>query len=103
MKWEPGQAATIKTKNFVLRPLTPADVTDRFVSWFADPKVMQYVDLVMNRSRDQLVEFTSGFDNKSRFIFWNFPEGFGPVHRVFPRLLQFPAKQRADGGGDWRP
>ena len=68
MKWKPGQAVRIETENFRLRSLRPEDVTDRFVSWFGDHEVMEYVGMPMNLSRNQINRSISKFDNKSRFV-----------------------------------
>lgn len=69
MKWKPGQAVRIETENYFLRSLRAPDVTDRFVSWFGDHEVMEYVAMPMNLSRNKINGLISRFDNKSNFIF----------------------------------
>ena len=86
MKWKPGQALKIETANYYLRPLRPQDVTDRFVAWFGDHDVMEYVSMPMNLSRNRINRFISKFDNKSRFI-------FGVFTRESHRITQCPAAE----------
>ena len=68
MTWKPGQAVRIETERTVLRSMTPADVTDRFVAWFRDPDVMANIAMPTNLSRQNLLRFQAGFDNTTRFL-----------------------------------
>lgn len=89
MKWKPGQAVKIETENYILRSLRPEDVTDRFVSWFGDHEVMEYVAMPMNLSRNKINGFILRFDNKSNFILGVFTRdtglciGFFHIYRNF--------------------
>jgi ribosomal-protein-alanine N-acetyltransferase len=42
-------SAPIETQRLVLRTLTPADVTDRYVSWLEDPQVTRYLEVRFHR------------------------------------------------------
>ena len=85
-QWKPGMPAQLATENYVLRTLTPADVTDRMVEWFSDPEVMRFVDLPINMPREHVEKFVSIFDNKIGFCFGIFDRtdrtfvGFFHVH-----------------------
>ncbi|MEE9139345.1 MAG: GNAT family N-acetyltransferase [Alphaproteobacteria bacterium] len=65
--WKPGRPVRLETERFLVRSLTPADVTDRYVGWFHDPKVMDYVAMPRGLTRKQLVKYVESFDNVSRF------------------------------------
>ena len=68
MSWTSGQPLRLESEHFLLRSLTAADVDDRFVGWFADREVMEHVALPMGGSRDQLLRFVQGFDNRTTFL-----------------------------------
>jgi len=43
MVWVPGQPLRLETENFILRSLTPNDITADYVSWWSDAEVMEGV------------------------------------------------------------
>ena len=68
MAWEPGTLLELETERLTLRTMTREDVTDRFVSWLADPEVMQGLNLPRQRlTRAQAVRWVLGHDNRNQF------------------------------------
>jgi RimJ/RimL family protein N-acetyltransferase len=43
MIWVPGQPARLETENYIIRSLTPNDITEDYVSWWSDAEVMEGV------------------------------------------------------------
>ena len=91
--WEPGQPVRLDTARTIIRSMTADDVTERYVSWFADPKVMQHITMDMNLSRAELLEFVASFDNVERFHFGVFLKESG-LHIGWLKILCDPANKR---------
>ncbi|MFQ5617712.1 MAG: GNAT family N-acetyltransferase [Rhodospirillales bacterium] len=75
--WQPGQPVRLDTARTVIRSMTADDVTERYVSWFADAEVMRHITMDMNLSRAELLEFVASFDNAERFHFGVFLKDSG--------------------------
>lgn len=43
MVWVPGQPLRLETENYIIRSLTPNDITEDYVSWWSDAEVMEGV------------------------------------------------------------
>ncbi len=91
--WKPGQPVRLDTARTVIRSMTADDVTERYVSWFADPDVMQHITMDMNLSRAELLEFVASFDNVERFHFGVFLKESG-LHIGWLKILCDPANKR---------
>lgn len=68
MKWRVGEPLTLKSENYVMRSLEPELIPQDIDQWFADPKIMAYVNLPMNMSRQKFISYIGEFNNRSRFI-----------------------------------
>ena len=69
MTWETGTLLELETERLTLRTMAREDVTDEFVSWLADPEVMQGLNLPRQRlTRVQAVRWVLGYDNRNRFF-----------------------------------
>lgn len=69
MSRSPGDLVEIETARFRVRSIEREDVTDRFVSWMADPDVMTGLNMPERRlSQAQALRWTMGFDNNRRFF-----------------------------------
>ncbi len=72
MAHQPGTPVRLETERFVLRSMTPADVTPAFASWFSDPKVNEHLFLPpqakAGRAEDFARQMLAGADNKTRFL-----------------------------------
>jgi len=89
-----GAPVHIETNGYILRSLTPADVTPRFVAWLNDQEMLAGLNLpTLNFSLEQLREFVAGFDNLRNYFIGIFDRstalllGFytidvNPVHKV---------------------
>ena len=57
------------TERYVLRSLTPADVSDRWGGWSADPEIVKPFNIAERRmSKDDLRRYTTRFDNVTKFL-----------------------------------
>ncbi len=84
--WTAGAPVSIHTPRTLIRTMTPGDVTERYISWFADPQVMYHITMAMNLTRDQLIDFVASFDNRERFHFGVFMKDSG-VHVGWLKVL----------------
>jgi RimJ/RimL family protein N-acetyltransferase len=75
--WTPGEPVRLETARTIIRSMTPDDVTERYIGWFADPDVMQHITMDMNLGRAELLEFVASFDNVERFHFGVFVKESG--------------------------
>jgi ribosomal-protein-alanine N-acetyltransferase len=90
--WKPGQAVVLDAPRTIIRSMTAEDVTERYVSWFADPEIMQHVTMGMNLSRAELIAFVASFDNAERFHFGVFLKDTG-LHIGWLKLLCDPVNR----------
>lgn len=66
--WKPGQAVSLQTESCLLRSMGPVDVDQRFVSWLADPEVVETLNLPARARRPaELDGYMRRFDNKASF------------------------------------
>ncbi|MCE9520897.1 MAG: GNAT family N-acetyltransferase [Alphaproteobacteria bacterium] len=64
-----GRPLTLSTERFVVRSLTPADASDRWCNWSADPDVMGPLNVPANRmTKDQLARYIAGHDNDRLYL-----------------------------------
>jgi len=60
----------LQGKHIFLRRLTPADASDRYVSWLNDPEVNQYIESrFCPQTRESVAEFIRGVSNASNYLF----------------------------------
>lgn len=65
----PQTPVHLETNGFVLRSLTPADVTARFVEWLNDKEMLAGLNLShLNFTLDQLKAFVGSFNNLRNYI-----------------------------------
>ena len=64
-----GNLVRLQTKNFIVRSVTPGDVTDHYMSWVKDPELPHLLGLNVpkNPTKDQFRKYVTGFDNQSSF------------------------------------
>ena len=91
MTWAPGIPVELETEHYRLRSLTPADSSDRYLDWTADPEVM----LPLNRQprrleREELARYIASFDNRTRFQLGVFSKRSGEHVGVFTVELELP-------------
>ena len=67
--WRPGQPVQLESARFVIRSLTPDDVTDAYLSWFEDPDITDHIAMPLQLSPEGHVAAIRQFDNKHRFMF----------------------------------
>ena len=84
--WKPGHLVTLDSPRLLIRSMTADDVTERYVSWFADPEIMRQIAMPMNPSRAQLLKFVASFDNRARFHLGVFLKDTG-LHVGWLKLL----------------
>ncbi len=59
----------LETERFILRSLTPADASERWASWLADPEVMGPVNTApRSMTREDLARYTQRFDQQTRLL-----------------------------------
>ena len=69
MAWMLGSPVAFSTRNYLIRSLTPKDITNRYVSWWNDPEIMEgiarskAVTTVMHHRK----RIATQFDNKTTF------------------------------------
>lgn len=64
-----GLPVFIETNGYLLRSLTPADVSASFLQWMNSPDMMEGLNLSpINFSAQQLAEYVKQFDNKHNFF-----------------------------------
>lgn len=83
---------TLDAPRTIIRSMTPDDVTDRYVGWFADSDVMEHVTMELSPSKAELVTFVQSFDNVERFHFGVFLKQTG-VHIGWLKILCDPVNQ----------
>ena len=91
--WQPGEAVHLDAPRTIIRTMTPADVTDRYVAWFSDPAVMHHITMPMNLTHAELVDFVNSFDNIDRFHFGVFLKENG-LHIGWLKLLCDPFNRK---------
>jgi RimJ/RimL family protein N-acetyltransferase len=69
MSWTPGAPIHITAGSFIVRSLEPADITERYAGWWADPAIIEGVvhpktPGTVERHRQRLDQ---AFDNKDNF------------------------------------
>lgn len=68
MDWQPGQPLRTETKRFIIRSLTPADVTETYVRWWNDPEIQDGLNFpARGWNWQRAVQHVSGFDNEQTF------------------------------------
>ena len=78
MSWKRGSPVTLDTERFVLRSLTVADATPRYLSWLADPEVMRYVNARSDKPELAHVHaFITRHDNRDTFLLGIFTRADG--------------------------
>lgn len=69
MDWTPGDPVELRAGRFLLRSMRPQDVTQRYVNWFGDPKVMGGMNtplaaITLDVARQRIAR---RYDNATRF------------------------------------
>ena len=68
MTWQLGQPLCLETQRYIVRSMTSADVSDRFIAWTRDPEVIQTLNLPLREvQRGEFVRYVQRFDNKASF------------------------------------
>lgn len=64
-----GKPVHIETNGFILRSLSPDDVTPRFLAWLSESDMMRGLNLSsLGYGVEQLKGFVAGFDNRSHYF-----------------------------------
>lgn len=64
-----GVPIFIETNGFLLRSLTPSDVSASFLTWMNSPEMMEGLNLPpLNLSPQQMAEYVARFDNKHNYF-----------------------------------
>lgn len=64
-----GAPVHIETNGFILRSLTTADITPRFVQWINSRELLSGLNLpALNFTREKLAQFIASFDNRTSYI-----------------------------------
>ncbi len=59
----------LSTARFILRSLTPADASDRWCEWSADPQIMEPLNVATRRlTKDELRRYIARFDNDNSYL-----------------------------------
>jgi ribosomal-protein-alanine N-acetyltransferase len=73
-----GRPVLLKTDRFELRSVTPADASDRWLSWVKDPAVMGPLNLPARAMRrEELAAYIASIDNHMRFLVGIFDKASG--------------------------
>jgi RimJ/RimL family protein N-acetyltransferase len=65
----PGKPVQVQTERFELRSLTPADASDRWIGWAADPEVMAPLNSpARTLGREELANYIASADNIQRYL-----------------------------------
>lgn len=68
MTWKPGDIFETETRRFILRSMTPADVTEDYIGWWNDPDIQAgFGAKPRNWGRAEAVRNIQTFNNKNRF------------------------------------
>lgn len=69
MQQPSARPLNLVTERYTLRSLTPADVSDRWGGWSADPEIVQPLNIVQRRmSKEDLRGYAMRFDNVTKFL-----------------------------------
>jgi [ribosomal protein S5]-alanine N-acetyltransferase len=64
-----GPPINLTTERFLVRTLTPADASERWGAWSADPEVMGPLNVpVRPMSKDELMRYVARFDNNVGYL-----------------------------------
>ncbi|WP_169569890.1 GNAT family N-acetyltransferase [Sneathiella limimaris] len=66
MRWAYGTPLTLETEHYSLTSVDPDNIPDEFVTWFADPEIMRFMNDPMNLDKQQLGQYFSTYNNKTR-------------------------------------
>jgi hypothetical protein len=73
-----------RTANYLLRPLTPADITEDWGAWLADPTAAELLNAPCRKlSRRELEGYLQRFDNKTRILLGIFHRPSGTHIGIF--------------------
>ncbi|WP_434778177.1 GNAT family N-acetyltransferase [Neisseria sp. Ec49-e6-T10] len=73
-----GMPIHIETNGYILRSLTVQDVSDRFLTWLNDPKMMEGLNLAhVHFSFEQLQAFVQSFNNLNNYLIGIFDQTNG--------------------------
>lgn len=69
MTWKPGTPVQFAAGRFLVRSLGPSDITQRYVDWWNDPRVMAGIARPMRRMtvEEHRQRIARQFDNRTRF------------------------------------
>lgn len=72
--WKPGTSLTLETESYVVRSMTPADMSDSYIAWLADAELMEGLNQPPREvTAEQLAKYIESFDNRLTYhlgIFW---------------------------------
>ncbi|HEX7638969.1 MAG TPA: GNAT family protein [Burkholderiaceae bacterium] len=81
MKLSPAQMQRLHDGNVILKPLEPADVTDRYLSWLASDDVVRYLEVrFARRDRDSVVEFVRHCQESPTILFLGIHDAADGTH-----------------------
>lgn len=73
-----GRPVSIQSERFIIRTLTPNDVSDRWCSWSGDPDIMTPLNMPVRRSsREGLMKYVSQQDNDRAYLIGLFAKAMG--------------------------
>ena len=74
----PGRPIALHTERFILRTLTPADVSERWCGWAGDPDIMQPLNMPVRKStREGLTKYVTQMNNDRNYLIGIFAKTMG--------------------------
>jgi len=88
--WQAGQPLAIRTKNYLLRSLSPKDATDTYISWWNDAEIQRGFNMpARNWSRAEAQKHISNFNNKNSFHLGIFQQSTGKMIGFFAMFVDY--------------
>lgn len=73
-----GRPISIQSERFIIRTLTPNDISDRWCGWSGDPDIMTPLNMPVRRSsREALMKYVSQQDNDRTYLIGLFAKAMG--------------------------
>jgi len=73
-----GRPVAIHSERFIIRSLTPKDISERWCSWSGDPDIMQPLNMpVRPATRETLMKYLSQMNNDRSYLIGVFAKAMG--------------------------